>query len=401
MRRLTAARVREIQQAAFADDVQMPDWRGWSESDLERHFSSAGAVRPQPHAVPVEDPALSELCEGHGLRTCARESLFGVQLAGAALLCHVDRRGCRDWLHGRGVSSDEIRTLLAAFDALNARADSLASRKPCIIRAHAGLCNKLRVVCAHSHIASEQGRPLVVLWRACTACPGRFAELFEPLADVTFLDDATCGPLTIDYEGCDCHPTVKHTPHEARSLGQLIPLPHLRAAIAANEDALGGPTAFVAVHIRRTDHMPKHQTTMEDFERFLNEHAPLPIFVATDNVGTQARLLARFGDRVRALKPIRKDDARGFRQTPLSDAVTEIFTCVAARAFKGSYCSSFSDTIHHLRLVHGTRSQRDEHAVSGAWSSNVGGLDIARLATAFGHASAAAQGVVLDEEGEV
>ena len=104
---------------------------------------------------------------------------------------------------------------------------------------------------------------------------------------------------------------------------------------------------------------------MEDFERFLKAHAPLPIFVATDNAETQERLRERFGERVQAMKPI-VHASGALRHTPLTDAVVELFTCVAARVFKGSYASSFSDTIHHVREVTGTRHAGDEHSIAKA-----------------------------------
>ena len=60
----------------------------------------------------------------------------------------------------------------------------------------------------------------------------------------------------------------------------------------------------------------------------------------------------------------RIEDNAKLRKTSLTDAVVELFTCVEALAFKGSYASSFSDTIHHLRQVHGTRSPADEHSIA-------------------------------------
>lgn len=111
-----------------------------------------------------------------------------------------------------------------------------------------------------------------------------------------------------------------------------------------------------------------------------------PIFLATDNRPSQDRFLQRYGERMRGLKPISRANAASFhseppeshharlaaqdpsfacddvhRQTPLSDAVTEIFTCVRAAAFCGSYYSSFSDTIMRLRIARGTASTADKH----------------------------------------
>ena len=121
----------------------------------------------------------------------------------------------------------------------------------------------------------------------------------------------------------------------------------------------------------------------------------LPIFVATDNKHTQERFVQRYGShRIKGIKPITKafeplvngvvdraaisgkvGDAGGgvisndvafrcedvHRHTPLFDAVVDIFTCVQAKAFKGSFYSSFSDAIMRLRNVRGTASEDDEH----------------------------------------
>lgn len=116
--------------------------------------------------------------------------------------------------------------------------------------------------------------------------------------------------------------------------------------------------------MRRTDHLTKASTPDADFVRFLTTtHAHLPIFVATDNAQTQRQLVFLFGDRVKALKPI-AEDSKALRHTALTDAVVELFTCVEASVFKGSYKSSFSDTIHHLRQVNGRRNEADEHEIA-------------------------------------
>jgi len=95
--------------------------------------------------------------------------------------------------------------------------------------------------------------------------------------------------------------------------------------------------------------------------RFVQKHAPLPVYLAADNAETQRAFLGRHRGRARVGREI---VARGtktvLRQTPLSDAVADLFCCVAADVFKGSYYSSFSETIAHLRAVSGRTHAEDE-----------------------------------------
>jgi hypothetical protein len=357
LRRVNAALAQEIRDEEFADDIDMPDYRGWREDDLHAFFASGGISRPESYKIPIEDMAFTRLCEENGLGKCA-EQLFGTSIEALSLSCHSDRSSCVRWLTHRGVDSDMRRKLMRVLDAFIRRSQGNKWQKPCVIKATHGLCNKLRVVLAHHALMQEQKRPLLVIWRASDNCPGRFADFFEPLSDVSFIDDDV--PLPIEYESCDCHPSIKYTSREALVYRALRPNGEVESAVAANLKVIGGP--FVAVHIRRTDHVPRDQTRMDDFIRFLTAHADVPIFVATDNVKTQQELLGRFGSRVCGMKLIQP--SRTLRQTTLFDAVVELLTCVHAKTFKGSHASSFSDTIKHLRESQQTCDEADEHAVA-------------------------------------
>ena len=95
--------------------------------------------------------------------------------------------------------------------------------------------------------------------------------------------------------------------------------------------------------------------------RFLQKHAPLAVYLATDNVETQRAFLGRHRGRVRVGREIVPCGTKTvLRQTPLADAVVDLFCCAAADVFKGSYYSSFSETIAHLRAVSGRTSAEDE-----------------------------------------
>jgi len=129
---------------------------------------------------------------------------------------------------------------------------------------------------------------------------------------------------------------------------------------------------FISVHIRRTDHWGSGIANTEIphadeiFASFMDAHPEYRIHLATDNAETQSFFKRRFGPRLASLVPIAKSGA--MRQTSLREAVVDLFTCVAADGpFKGSWQSSFSDTIARLRALHGRAQPDDEHELAD-WS---------------------------------
>lgn len=252
------------------------------------------------------------------------------------------------------------------------------------IVAEAGLCNKLRSLLSYREVAMQCGRHLIVLWRRGPFCDARFDQLFELLGGVTFIGDmseleqphrealaAAGGEAAARVY--DSHPTIKYTDGEAHMYASLAPLPAIRAAVSCWVSACGGP--FVAVHMRRTDHLQMFGDRTPDaaFFAFLDRHAHLPIFLATDNAETQVDVLRRYGPRVRVLAPIDPlpcsgeedppDTSGPERHTTVERAVTDLFICVEAHAFMGSYLSSFSDAIALLRRARGRDVSRDAHVV--------------------------------------
>ena len=252
-------------------------------------------------------------------------------------------------------------------------------RAPCdFVCAEAGLCNKLRSVLSYRQVALERGRRLLVLWRLGVACEARFDELFEPLAGVAFVHDVAemAQPqreALVSAGGAsaasvfDSHPAIKYTEAESHMYSALEPLPPLRAAVRENLTACGG--AFVAVHMRRTDHaaMFGDRTLDDAFFAFLDAH-PLPIFLATDNRDTQLAVARRYPGRLRALAPVGpapagEAAASEVRHTSVARAVVDLFTCVEAAHFMGTRMSSFSDAIALLRREGGRDVSADDHVV--------------------------------------
>jgi hypothetical protein len=237
-----------------------------------------------------------------------------------------------------------------------------------------GLCARLSSVLSHRLVALAMERQLLVVWSPDDACMGHFLDHFQPLRGVRFIEAEEAAalppelhvPRTIDY-----HELIRHNSgHEALCFADLVPLPEVEAAVAANLNVLGSEA--LAVHVRRTDHFSLRTervapTSDVDFYAFLDAPAnrSRPIYLATDNAATQRRFLDRYGTRVRACTHIADSDR--LRHTSLRASVVDLLTCAACCVFKGSAFSSFSDSIIQIRRAKGIASEHDEHEPSGMW----------------------------------
>eukprot|EP00316_Scyphosphaera_apsteinii_P023721 CAMPEP_0119320860 /NCGR_PEP_ID=MMETSP1333-20130426/53762_1 /TAXON_ID=418940 /ORGANISM="Scyphosphaera apsteinii, Strain RCC1455" /LENGTH=328 /DNA_ID=CAMNT_0007327681 /DNA_START=8 /DNA_END=990 /DNA_ORIENTATION=+ len=271
-----------------------------------------------------------------------------------------------------------------------------------LVVAEAGLCNKLRVVLSYREAAHERMQGLIVLWTLGPFCDTRFDELFNALPDVTFVHDLHALSDTYPEQHAvltnrpsllcnayDSHPQIKYTPTETSMYLALRPVPSIEAAIANRLQQCGN--AFVAVHVRRTDHAVLYGRNVSDAEffSFLDKHSDCAIYLATDNARTQKIYTERYAERIKALVPIpphannehesdaiaRKEGAKHVenfvpekqcsdaRHTAVRDAVVDLYVCAEARHFKGTFLSSFSDTILQLRRARGRFNSADEHSV--------------------------------------
>ena len=216
------------------------------------------------------------------------------------------------------------------------------------VRAHGGLCNRLRVVLSYRAWRGS----ITCVWLPDEQIAGaRWADVFEPLPGVSFLYE---DPGVVDVMACDpTHAAPQHWPltyrdvrlreeHEARRLG-------VRAA-------LGGP--YSAVHARRTDCTEMAQaagayTTDEELAAWAAQ-ALAPIYIATDNGTTQralAQALAGMGKRPAWLEDI--PEASTLRHTTLAASAIDLFVCAGSAEFKGSGASSFTNAVHTMRKIGG------------------------------------------------
>jgi hypothetical protein len=208
-----------------------------------------------------------------------------------------------------------------------------------------GLSNMLRVVFSWYQKAKTENKSLNVLWIPNSVCPGNFLDLFEPINGINFIHNLMTNG--IDYKGCFAL-SIFNSP---KMYIYLKLLPELKSSV---DDNLSTLENFIAIHVRRTDHIKDAKSTGlytsdEMFFSFLDKHSNMNIYLATDNRDTQDIFVSKYSTRIKCLKWI--NPTNNFRQTTLKDAVIDIFTCIKAKEFMGSGWSSFTDLINDLRII--------------------------------------------------
>lgn len=200
-----------------------------------------------------------------------------------------------------------------------------------------GLCNRLRVIFS----MWRHCRPLNVHWPLNKACPARFDSLFEPVPGLTIKYSQV--PKLADWS---CFAVC--TP----DFSDLVVQPSIQDQIEKTIQAL--PASYLAVHIRRTDHPETARnwlryTEDQEFYDFLDRHAPLPFFAASDCPAMLRRLQCKYGSRFHHPLPSPTAVQDNSRPTSVEQALVELFVCVNATNFMGSCVSSFSEMIACLR----------------------------------------------------
>jgi len=209
-----------------------------------------------------------------------------------------------------------------------------------VIKPIGGLCNYLRVILSYNQLAKKYNEKLLVHWEVTPECNGKFHDYF--------LDVIPNVQIVYEYSG-----TYNYKGYSIYE--NLFPdFTHIKPTNSINKkiNDFVNNKEFIAIHVRRTDHTKlmkkenKIPTSDEDFFNFC-DNSTLPIFLATDSIDTQRKFIEKYGDRILFWEKLKKKKV--LRKTELEIAVLDLFTCVLAKEFKGSYYSSFSDTILQIR----------------------------------------------------
>jgi len=219
-----------------------------------------------------------------------------------------------------------------------------------IIKTQAGLCNRLRVVLSYLEYAKSINKKLRVYWMKDRFCNGNFLDYFEPIPDVEIVHEKTNDPIF--GKGLFlCHPDFMNESTLRWQL--LIPKQHIRKKINYKINTLCNN--FIAVHIRRTDHI--HDAI--NANRYVNDESFIEwiyqningknLYVATDNMNTHLKFKRIFKNKLVCKPPTM--EAQNWRCSSLDDAIIDLFVCAQSKAFMGTKGSSFSSTIEALKYT--------------------------------------------------
>jgi hypothetical protein len=217
-----------------------------------------------------------------------------------------------------------------------------------------GLGNRMRCILSARALWGE----VEVLWASSTAVHGAsYTDVFEGLDGVTFTHAGSghaheLDPVQWPHDVMTSNP-VEDAP-EGWTLGyrDVKPRPALQEMINKLKASMGG--AYVAIHARRLDHAEHaptfgHFTTDQELETWVKHRERLPLYVATDDPASLVYFKSWCPHPVVAHRTPERVHGYEIRPGTLADAVVDMFVCAGAVAFKGSWMSSYSETISLLR----------------------------------------------------
>jgi hypothetical protein len=217
-----------------------------------------------------------------------------------------------------------------------------------------GLGNRLRVILSYRALYGE----IVVRWaRSTGVCRGSFLDVFEPLSGVTFEDAGDGLAQDIVAREGEIGPVSSASfvapPSWPMGYLQLKPRPEVLERVAALKDGALYGEPYVAIHARHSDHDENaarfgHVTTNDELLQWYHPRGG-PLYLATECKKTEAWfrravphvIVNRDWDH----QVIHYDERPG----TLADAVVDMWMCLGAAAFRGTWISSFSETVSLMR----------------------------------------------------
>jgi hypothetical protein len=209
-----------------------------------------------------------------------------------------------------------------------------------IIQVYGGLCNRLRVIFSYLCVLDN----FIIIWESDQECNGYYLDYFEQIPNITFQNKLLDGQ-SLDIITNQVYLKMEYDVFSGIMSEKMILLSHVKQEVS---NRIYGD--YTAVHVRRTDInviVTKNKSFIPNssFIEFINQH-DLPVYLATDNYDTQKQFISVFDQKMFCKKIIPNND---LRQTPLIDAIIDMFVCVNAKYFMGTKSSSLSEIIHSLR----------------------------------------------------
>lgn len=129
-----------------------------------------------------------------------------------------------------------------------------------IIKPRGGLCNYLRVIFSFYNYANSKNLLLIVIWKKTGMCNGFFLDYFKPIENIIFLRKNN--GKKIFYQGNCGYPGFKP------DYNKLELLPYFQKIINKKKDLL--ENNYIAVHIRRTDHIKLAKKNIKILQQIMN-----------------------------------------------------------------------------------------------------------------------------------
>lgn len=257
----------------------------------------------------------------------------------------------------------------------------LSSKTTQYILLQCGLSNRLRTIVGYWYLADKLGLKIIFHWDiADSACNGRWTDLFKSLTTPDnqniHIFDTKRQNVSYAYIGQDVILDIilRHAPElvpkntkrndlwdskyitdiENQYYARFRIKPEITDAVDRFFRVNGGGNLsdFVAMHIRRTDHIElakkfNSYTSFGEFDKFITDNPNKKIFLATDSIDVQKK----YKSRCIFNKEIPYMSVSNLRQTTLQDALIDILIAARCSKFKGSGFSSYSGLIDIMHRV--------------------------------------------------
>ncbi len=246
-----------------------------------------------------------------------------------------------------------------------------------------GLCNRMRALNSALALGETIGSRVELLWYRDFLLNCRYAELFEPPANLFRVVDINMssrfGPLLKKlflvlrshagrnfYDEVDIEEAMKSGLDLEREFAgkdvfiesysaffghknyrEFVPVKQIYELIETYRNRLSNA---VGIHIRRTDNIRsiKHSPT-EEFEKIMSGMIAAGhcnhFFLSTDSPEEERRLVEKFGDRIFSHP---KNTLDRNVDTSIKDAIVDLYCLSGCKQIVGSYWSSFSETAANI-----------------------------------------------------
>jgi hypothetical protein len=257
------------------------------------------------------------------------------------------------------------------------------AEKKLVVKALAGLANRMRVIESAVALSQEMDRPLEIIWNRESALNCRYEELFLPMEEFRVRNDWYDTPrtlfrpweslsfilrekfsLNVSFAGhtwiYDRYPSIldgidfaafnkgksifistAHRFRTARVIPRLQPIPELENRIMSLCGEFGDPT--YGIHIRRGDSRLSKLRSPEmmfirKMEELIENNPATQFFLATDDAGVRANLQRKFPGRI-IINPhvIQRNTKEG-----IQNALIDMYCLSRTKMIFGSFYSSFS-----------------------------------------------------------